>query len=379
MEADLHWAETQRLAALRRYEILDTPREKEFDDIVSVVAAVCETPISVINFIDEGRQWFKAEVGLGVRETPLPASICAHAILQHELFIVPDTLKDPRFSNNPLVTGAPHLRFYAGAILKTAEGLPLGTICVLDYKPRGLDEKQKALLGLMASQIMRILELRRLMAAERFAREKAEQLAKENETLAQESDHRVMNSLQLVSSVLALQRRGASAKARAELDDAQRRVMAIATVHRQLHSAGKLAEIDIDAFLIRLCESLQENAPAQISSLKVNAGHARLSSDKASALGLIVSELIANSFRHAFPDGRAGSVEVAFSSGEKGWTLSVVDDGVGLPASFDPAASRGVGMRVILSLVSRLNATLTPSSHSSKTAFVVRHKEGLGA
>ncbi len=109
-----------------------------------------------------------------MRETPLPASICAHAILQPDLFIVPDTLEDARFADNPLVTGEPHLRFYAGALLESPEGLPLGTICVLDYQPRELDENQKALLRLTARQIMKMIELRRLNAMERIAREKAE-------------------------------------------------------------------------------------------------------------------------------------------------------------------------------------------------------------
>src|SRR4029077_7112554 len=101
----------------------------------------------------------------GVRETPIDSSICAHAILQPGLFIVPDTTKDPRFANNPLVTGDPHLRFYAGALLETPEGFPLGTVCVLDYKPRELDETQKSFLRLMANQGMKLLELRRTNAA----------------------------------------------------------------------------------------------------------------------------------------------------------------------------------------------------------------------
>ena len=179
MKAELHFAETQRLAALRGYSILDTPREAEFDDIVEVVAAICETPISVINLIDAGRQWFKAEVGLGVRETPIDSSLCAHAILQPDLFVVPDTTKDARFCDNPLVTGDPRLRFYAGALLETPEGLPLGTICVLDYVPRDLDEKQRALLRLMARQIMKLLELRRLNAEEHALRLTAETLIRE--------------------------------------------------------------------------------------------------------------------------------------------------------------------------------------------------------
>ena len=136
MKADLHSAEEFRLGSLRSYGILDTPREADFDEVVEVASAICGTPISVINLIDQGRQWFKAEVGLGVRETPLDSSICAHAILQPGLFIVPDTTQDRRFADNPLVTGDPHLRFYAGALLETPEGFPLGTVCVLDYKPR---------------------------------------------------------------------------------------------------------------------------------------------------------------------------------------------------------------------------------------------------
>jgi len=375
VEAALHSAEAQRLAALRRYQILDTPREQEFDDIVSVVSAICNTPISVINLIDEGRQWFKTEVGLGVRETPLPASICAHAILQHDLFIVPDTLKDPRFSDNPLVTDDPRLRFYAGALLETAEGLPLGTICVLDYKPRTLDKKQEALLRLMATQIMKLLESRRLVLAERAAREKAELLVAENETLARESDHRVMNSLQLVSAMLSLQSRSADPKAKAALDDAGRRVHAIATVHRQLHLTGS-NEIEIDAFLKRLCESLKESAPSQISAITVNSDQGRLSSDMASALGLVAAELIANSFKHAFPNGRTGSITVTFSVTGHGWTLTIADDGVGLSAAFDPVESKGLGFRAINSLMRRLDSTLSfenCSPTTPNTTFMITH------
>src|SRR6201992_1793989 len=202
VKAELHSAEEYRLSALRNYGILDTPREIDFDEIVKVASAICGTPISVINLIDQGRQWSKAEVGLGVRETPIDNSICAHAILQPDLFIVPDTTLDHRFCDNTLVVGDPHLRFYAGALLETPEGFPLGTVCVLDYKPRELDETQKAFLRLMAHQVMKLIELRRIAAAEHDARIEAEALVLENRTLMREGDHRLMNSLQLVQSML---------------------------------------------------------------------------------------------------------------------------------------------------------------------------------
>ena len=127
------WEESDRLAALRSYRVLDTPPEPQFDDLVQVAARVCQTPIAIVNLIEERRQWFKAEIGLGVREMPLDVSICSTAILQPGLFVVPDLTKDPRFNCNPLVTGEPRLRFYAGALLESPNGLPLGTLCVLDY------------------------------------------------------------------------------------------------------------------------------------------------------------------------------------------------------------------------------------------------------
>ena len=126
------WAEADRLAVLRGYDILDTPREAAFDDIVNLIARVFDAPIAVVNLIDEGRQWFKAETGLGVRETPLETSFCAHALLMQDRMVVPDATRDERFACNPLVTGAPHLRFYAGELLKSADGLPIVTLCVLD-------------------------------------------------------------------------------------------------------------------------------------------------------------------------------------------------------------------------------------------------------
>jgi GAF domain-containing protein len=166
---DPEW-ERARLAALRRYNILDTPTEAEFDDFTQLAAHVCGAPIAVINLIDRDRQWFKSEIGLGVRETPLDISICRHG-----LFVVPDTTLDPRFQHNPLVTGKPHLRFYAGALLESSEGLPLGTVCVLDHQPRRLDEAQGRALLLLARQVMTVLELR--LAARALAEKNAELVA----------------------------------------------------------------------------------------------------------------------------------------------------------------------------------------------------------
>ncbi|NLR97024.1 PAS domain S-box protein [Rhizobium sp. P38BS-XIX] len=165
--------ERERLQALDSYCILDTPPEKDFDDVAKLASDICGTPIAVVNLIGDRRQFFKAEVGLGVRETPFESSFCAKAILENDFLLVPDATKDHRFDCNPLVVGAPHLRFYAGALLKTSEGLPLGTVCVLDYEPRQLSELQQRTLRVLASQVMARLELRRLAASEVAARKLA--------------------------------------------------------------------------------------------------------------------------------------------------------------------------------------------------------------
>jgi two-component sensor histidine kinase len=372
LKAALHSAEEFRLDALRRYDILDTPREADFDEVVKVTSAICNAPISVINLIDHGRQWFKAEVGLGVRETPIDSSICAHAILQSELFIIPDTTQDDRFCDNPLVTGDPRLRFYAGALLETPEGFPLGTVCVLDYKPRNLSETQKDFLRLMANQVMKLLELRRIGAAEHAARLAAEEMVKEKETLMREGDHRLMNSLQLVQSILSLQSRSASSEdTKTQLELASNRVLAIATVHKQLHLTGSMEEVDISAFLRRLCENLKHTAPSQIEALNLSADTVIRRSDLASGLGLLVAELVTNCFKYAYPAGQKGSVSVDFKSTPDGWRLKVTDEGRGLPEGFDIDQSKGFGMQVVKAFVRRLNATLAVSSRPGCTVFEV--------
>lgn len=152
--------EERRLEALRRYEILDTPPEEAFDEVARLAARICDAPIAVVNLIDDGRQFFKAEVGLGVRSTPLETSFCATAILEEDFLVIPDATKDHRFNCNPLVTAENGLRFYAGALLKTAEGLPIGTLCVLDTRPRNLGDLERDALRTLANQVMAQLELR---------------------------------------------------------------------------------------------------------------------------------------------------------------------------------------------------------------------------
>lgn len=175
------WTEAERLAALDSYAILDTPAEKTFDDIVQLVCQLTGAPIAAVNLIADKRQWFKSEIGLGVREMPLDDSICKYAILQEDFMVIPDTLDDPRTNCNPLVTGEPYLRFYAGELLKTSDGLPLGTLCVLDTKPRpeGLTPQQQFALKTLAQQVLILIEMHKIVRDQQAALIKTECLEAE--------------------------------------------------------------------------------------------------------------------------------------------------------------------------------------------------------
>lgn len=170
-------AERARLAALARYGVMETASEEAFDDICGLAAALCGTPTAMVSLVDEGRQWFKARLGMELCPTGRDVSFCAHVLTKRQVLVVPDATADPRFAGNPLVTGPAGVRFYAGAPLVTPDGHVLGTLCVLDTRPRELTATQVALLETLARQVMTVLEHRRqahALAAEVAAREVAE-------------------------------------------------------------------------------------------------------------------------------------------------------------------------------------------------------------
>jgi GAF domain-containing protein len=162
MKAPLPSNEAERLAALKAYHILDTGTEQSYDDITVLAAHICSVPIAMISLVDEVRQWFKSRLGVEEQQTPREVAFCAHAILKNGPFIVRDAAKDRRFAGSALVTGEPHIRFYAGIPLINPEGLALGTLCVVDHQPRRLSAAQLKALQALARQVMALLELKRV-------------------------------------------------------------------------------------------------------------------------------------------------------------------------------------------------------------------------
>lgn len=215
MRAQEHPRERERIEALRKAEIMDTPLEPAFQDLVELAALICGTPIALISLVDQDRQWFKAKVGLEASETPADVSFCAHAILQEDMLVVPDATLDSRFKDNPFVTGDPRVVFYAGTPLRFG-GLPLGTLCVIDRVPRGLTSEQSAALRLLSDHAERLLALR-LRAREAAIAERALETIRRRQA-------KILNALPI--AVVAVDRDGGTVVA----NDACRRLIPDAVV-----------------------------------------------------------------------------------------------------------------------------------------------------
>lgn len=195
--APLPLNEDKRLEELRELSLLDTIEEREYDAITKLAATICSTPISLISLIDRKRQWFKSHYGLKTRETPRDLAFCAHAILQNDLFIVEDATQDQRFFDNPLVVEGPKVIFYAGVPLTSNSGHNLGTLCIIDHKPRTLNTQQSENLRLLANQVVELFELRR-------ANMRLKHIASSRSRFLSIINHEMRNPLNIVMGYLDL-------------------------------------------------------------------------------------------------------------------------------------------------------------------------------
>ena len=195
--------EEARIVALDKYAILDTDPEQSFDDLTLLASFACKTPIALISLVDEDRQWFKSRVGIKASETSRDIAFCSTAILQSDVFVVPDALNDERFRENPLVVSDPNIRFYAGAPLINEDGYALGTLCVVDRTPRELTPDQEEALKALSRLVLAQLEFRRnlILLKEALTDRTKEEHERQKELVhVQETLMRVMGLRQIPTS-----------------------------------------------------------------------------------------------------------------------------------------------------------------------------------
>ncbi len=301
------WDEEQRLAALRAYAILDTPPEPDFDDIARLAAQICGTPVAAISLVEDRRQWFKAEVGLGLRETPIEVSFCAKATLRPGLTVIPDAATDPRFSANPLVAGYPRLRFYAGARLDTPDGLPLGSLCVLDYVPRDLTPEQRAALSTLSRQVVAQLELRLAIADRDEALAVSRRAEARQALLVRELHHRTRNQLAVVQSLL-----GATARASRTIGDFYTAFSGRIT--SMARTQALLTEDYWQTAPVRalLANEFERHVGDGSDHVVLTGPELHLAADLAVPLSMALHELASNAFRHGALSRPHGRLEVSW-------------------------------------------------------------------
>ena len=329
--------EKERLAALREYQILDTESEPEFDEITGLASEICQAPISMITLIDEERQWIKSSANLLVREMPRRTAFCAHAILfPNDPFIVSDMREDELFKDHPFVKGDPHIVFFAGIPLTNPEGFALGTLCVLDKRPRILSESQLRALKILARQVIHLLELRKANLQFRSLKSVLEARNEELQQFAYVVSHDIKSplaSIVLTSEMLRenfgehidedndqlLKILGRASMKIRELVDG------VLAYYRSESALNENAEsFELRPFLISIAEMFNTNQPIDIQIPQENPC---LFMNK-TALEQILVNLVQNALK--YNDKEKPMVQIRFAENETHYLFAVADNGKGI-------------------------------------------------
>ena len=378
--------EPLRLAELRSYGILDTIAEEAYDAITYLASLICDAPIALISIVDEYRQWFKSRVGLDVVETDRDVAFCAHAIHQpSSLMIVPDAAADPRFSSNPLVTGDPMIRFYAGAPLVSPAGNALGTLCVIDREPRRLSEDQERALAALSVQVMTLLELRRTVRDLEHERREVETATRQRDTFMATVSHEIRGPLTAVVGHIELLRAGVPDEERGEVMATIARAAADLEYLIEDLLVSARAEADslrVAAVPVRLeaqvAQVLEGLDPSDTAGIDVTVEDCRAVGDPA-RVRQIIRNLVANALRYGGP-----SIAVEVRGAGDLCHLTVADDGAGIAPEdrervFEPfkqatngrhvAASVGLGLPISRLLAERMGGSLAYRFEGDRSLF----------
>jgi signal transduction histidine kinase len=369
--------ESERLANLDLYEILDTFPEEAFDAITSIAAHICGTPIALISLIDKDRQWFKSHHGLTVSETPRDFAFCAHAILEpDQLFVVEDARIDNRFLDNPLTTGYPNVIFYAGAPLVSSEGFPLGTLCVIDNKPHTLNSDQHKALADLSNQVIAQMELRRNL---KELKSKNEELSRYAHLISHDL-RSPMQSIYQLSKIIAKESEGfLNEKADKALGQLQKKafqsqelvdgILKHSLAGEHSYAPERIQVVEFVNDLIDFC-----SPPGDIQLIP-EVTVTEIVCDP-TILHQILQNLISNAIK--YNDKDLGVVRIAVNASDSELTFEVIDNGPGIPEKFHERifgmfqtlshADRfgnkgtGIGLHTVKNLVVLLGGLITVES-----------------
>ncbi|MDO6472287.1 GAF domain-containing sensor histidine kinase [Maribacter sp. 1_MG-2023] len=372
--------EQQRLEALKSFNILDTLEEKEYDAITRIAADICNTPMALVSLVDEGRQWFKSHHGLDATETPRDLAFCAHAInTPDSLLLVHDASKDERFSDNPLVTGGPSVQFYAGAPLNTKDGESIGTLCVIDTKPRAeFTERQQASLKDLADQVMAQLELRRQHIKEKIVNEELRIKNNQLKQLSYRMAHDMKTPLLGISSVVGFIKEDYTeffkdTEIPNYLGIIDNRVEYMESLINGIINYNAITNADIKVENFNVSKELQhvlntqsdhDTVQLNLENCDHNIKHSLNSFDQ------IFRDLISNSIK--FTDKSDIEINVSFSEDQNFYSFTFEDNGPGIPEKYwekvfvlfeklgtDDTKNTGIGLTTIKELIEKLGGSIT--------------------
>lgn len=380
--------ESSRLEALRAYNILDTLSEKDYEDITLLAATVCKTPVSLITFIDEDRQWFKSHYGTSETETIKEYSFCAHALNSpKEALIVEDSRQDKRFADNPMVTGDPYVIFYTGIPLVTPNGYALGTLCVIDHEPRKLSQEQITALEILSKQVVTLLEMRKSNIALQKTKDELEIRNKELEQFASVVSHDIKSPLSgivMANQILDEQFSEVLGKEGSDVLNVSKRssekikalVDGILSYYKGGEHSGDAQQFNITEFFESILSVLPSNKKYE---LQYPRNGASITMNK-TQLEQIFSNLINNSIH--YNDKDVIKIEISFSEAPQQYFFSLTDNGIGIakenqeriftlfttiPSEApDGKTGYGIGLSTVKKIVERNGGIITIDSSPGK-------------
>lgn len=374
--APIPQGELERIRELHSYAILDTPADPQFDALTELASIVCETPISMISLVDSDRQWFKSRRGLDASETPRDISFCSHCVASNDMLVVEDAHRDQRFVDNPLVIGGPHIRFYAGAPLRTPSGACVGTLCVLDREPKALTSAQHRALTSISRSVESQLEWHR--KAHEFQR-LHDQLRLTNDNLTtfmRAASHDLrgpLRTIMLMSDAVLPAVRGDEKTQRFVVgihDAAQRarRLVDDLLTHARVDAGEQRGPVDLERCVAEVCTDLSDIVSA--SGAQVTCRGLPVVQGSATAWLVIMKNLVENAIKYT-PRDRSPRVQIIGVHSARQVCFEVVDNACGIDADceqriFEPLVrchtsevpGSGIGLATVHKLITQMGGTV---------------------